>query len=310
MLYCGREHQAADRDKHKLSCNLVKKRRDLLEHEEQALRAHPGDIFQPADVFTTSVGHFWGILGTRDYMRARHSLVEAILKIKTFDAVKSALDHIMDILRLNRGDNMGVRYMVPALLLRLDRDQECYDFVKWYATMGQDAHYDWGDMSLPFLNVVNANVFEPVDYMCGRWPNLSHTAGIALLKIKLLLDLKSLQTSAVLGEKAPQEILSNIQIYLPRSTIVSESREIMDRTDHAAHIEELSLQVEELYTTVKRANKHFWPALLKPDRHLKARPPAYSHGSVEEMQLVLQYSIDSWIETPGALEVIKAKGKV
>lgn len=285
---------------------MVKKHRDLLEHEEQVLRATPGDGFsQPADVFANSVGHFWGILGTRQYMRARYSLVEAILKIKTFDAVKSALDHTMDILRLNRGDNMGVRDLVPALLLRLGRDQECYDFVKWYQTMGQDGDYDWGDMSLPFLNVLNADVFEPVEYMCGKWPDLSHISAIALLKIRLLQDLKSLQNSVLLAEKVPSEILHNVQRYVPQSTTISENKEVMDRPE--LYIEKLSSQVDMLYTTIEKANTHFWQALVNSKRHLNSRPEFYSHGSLEETQLVVQHSIDSWIETPGALEVIKAK---
>lgn len=151
VLYCSKEHQVAHRDSHKLACNAVKKARNRYDYEEQALRANPGDGFMlPADVFNTQVGHFWGILGTRDYMRARYALIEALKRIKTLDAVQTALDHLMDMLRLNRGDNMGVRDLVPALLLRLGRDQDCYDFVKWYQTMGQQGDYDWGDVTAFF----------------------------------------------------------------------------------------------------------------------------------------------------------------
>ena len=144
-------------------------------------------------------------------MRARFALVEAILKIKTFNAIQSALDHLRDMLRLCRSDNMGVRDLVPALFLRLGRDQESYDFVKWYATAGQASDYDWGDMSLPFLNVANADVFEPVDYMCGKYLNLSHTVAVTLLKIKVLLDLKDLQNSTQLDKIIPQEVVDNIK---------------------------------------------------------------------------------------------------
>ena len=83
-------------------------------------------------------GHFWGILETRTYMRYRYALVEALLKIDTYAAVLAAHDHLMEMLYLCRGDNMGVRDTVPALKLRLRRDQECYDFLKWWYTTGQD----------------------------------------------------------------------------------------------------------------------------------------------------------------------------
>lgn len=306
MLYCGKLHQAADRDNHKLACNAVKKHRERLEREEQALRANPGDGFLlPADVFTSSVGHFWGIYGTRDYIRARYCLIEAILEIKTFDAVKSALDHTVDLLRLNRGDNMGVRDLVPAMLLRLGREQECYDFVKWYQTMGQDDEYDWGDLSLPYLNVVNADALESPEYLCDAWGSLGHNSAITLLKINILLDLQLLQSSDVLAAKVPSEIVGEIQRFVPRSTIISGNKKFMDCRDLGPYIAELSLQVYLLYAAVQRDNEHFWPALLDPKRHLNARPETYSPGSLEETRLILQHSLDAWLETPGALELIK-----
>jgi hypothetical protein len=130
-----------------------------------------------------------------------------------------------------------------------------------------------------------------------------------LLKIKLLLDLESLRNSDVLAPKAPQEIIDKIKQYVPRSTIISGDTKIMNRkvADHAQSIKELNLQIEKLYETVRKTNKHFWLALLKPDGHLVARPEVYSRGSMAEMQLVLQYSYMSWRETPGALDLIKAK---
>ena len=120
-----KEHQVAEWDKHKKTDSLIKKSRTRLDREEEALRRDSPTIFRD------DVGHFWGLLQTRDYMRARFGLVDAILKIRTYDAVSSALEHIMDMLRLCRSDNLGVRDLVAHLLLRLCKDQKCYDFVKW-----------------------------------------------------------------------------------------------------------------------------------------------------------------------------------
>ena len=197
--------------------------------------------------------------------------------------------------------------MVPALYLRLGKDQECYDFVKWYATAGQADDYDWGDMSLPYLDVKNADVFESVDYMCTKYPDLTHLVATTLLKIKLLLSLTALkdQSIALSGFRAPVEIVDDIKIPLPDSAIVTNNSDIMSRSDHTAQIEQLTSQVKRLYETVGKANQHFWPALLRPEGHLTARPEAYSSGSVAEMQLKLQYSYDSWKESPAALQVIR-----
>ena len=308
MLYCSTEHRASHRNKHELVCNTVQQRRDHLQSEEQALRAQPpDDLFMPAGVFDTQVGRFWGIIGTRDYMRALYGVIDALRKIPTLDATQASLDHALDILRLNRNDNLGVRYLIPAMFLRLGRDQDCYDFVKWNYTKEQDIDDDSEDMTSPVLRIKSANAFESVEYMCGSLPHLNSVAAITLLKIKLLLDVKSLKNSSVLADHLPVEIVGNIQRYLPESTIISSDKTILYHPDYNSLIADLSSQIDLLYTTVNRANEHFWRALLDPEDHLNARPAYWSFGSEAEMQLNLQYSIDAWLENPGALEIIRAK---
>ncbi|KAI4126533.1 MAG: hypothetical protein LQ338_003689 [Usnochroma carphineum] len=304
--YCSRDHQVLDRERHAPDCRVVKRARGVLELEEQELRDEPGDgLFTPAHPFETSVGHFWGIHSTRDYMRARYALVEANLNIKTFDAVKSAAQHIRDMLRLCRSDNMGVRDLLPALYLRLGRDQEVYDFIKWYETTGNGSDYDWGDMDLPYLDVLNADVFESPQYLCGRFPSLANLVCVALLKIRLILDLVALLNSGCLGRKLPRELLDRVKYFIPSTEPVWKNSKIMSSADNSDRILDLSRQVDMLYVAVAKANKHFWPALLNPGVHLRARPETYSPGSKEEMQLKLQYCFDSWNETPGAIDFIQ-----
>ena len=121
--------------------------------ETDKLNALPGDMFFAANPFENSDGHFWGITETRPYMQARFALVESLLAINTTEAVQEGHSNVMDMLRLCRSDDIGVRDLVPALFLRLKRDQECYDYVKWYNTSGQDSHYDW--VSSNFLKASN-----------------------------------------------------------------------------------------------------------------------------------------------------------
>jgi hypothetical protein len=89
-------------------------------------------------------------MNTRPYMRARFDLANKVRQTSTLDGVSEGYDHLMDMLRLCHGDNMGVRNLVPALMLQLDKDQECYDFVKWWQTEGQRGDYNWGDATLPY----------------------------------------------------------------------------------------------------------------------------------------------------------------
>ena len=305
-LYCSRDHQVLDRKRHAAHCKAVKQARNALDREEQTLRDDPGDgLFSPANPFETSIGHFWGILSTRDYMRARYALIEAILKIKTLDAVSSAAEHIRDILRLCRSDNMGVRDMLPAIYLRLGQDQDAYDFIKWYRTKGSAGDYDWGNMDLPYLDVVDADVFESPRYLCGKWPTFGYLVCVTLIKIRLLLDLVALLNAGCLAPKLPPELLDRVKLFIPSTGPVWKNHEILSRTDYSDLIVKLSSQVDELYVAVIKVNKHFWPALLKPGTHLTARPEYYSPGTESEMQRMLQFSYDSWVETPGSIDFIK-----
>lgn len=67
-------------------------------------------------------------------MSHRLALASRLRELGTLDSVREALEHMQDMLRLCRSDNMGLRDIVPTMMLRLDLDQECYDFVKWRAT--------------------------------------------------------------------------------------------------------------------------------------------------------------------------------
>ncbi|KIW62237.1 hypothetical protein PV04_10432 [Phialophora macrospora] len=130
VRYCSREHQVQHRQDHKSVCNKIKRYRSTVDREDHAIRNATPDFMTPANAFETNVGHFWSTLNTRDYMRARFELADTIRRLGTLDGVTEALDHMRDMLRLCRSDNMGIRHLVPAMMLQLDQDGECYDFVK------------------------------------------------------------------------------------------------------------------------------------------------------------------------------------
>jgi len=87
----------------------------LFENAVQAAEATLGP-----KVFEDGVGHFWGILETRPYMRARQQLALTLLELGRDD---EAIAEFRELLRLNPGDNQGNRY----LLLHVLFDAEKYD---------------------------------------------------------------------------------------------------------------------------------------------------------------------------------------
>src|SRR5262249_1996119 len=76
-----------------------------------------------------NLGHFWGVLETRPYMRAREGLATTLW---TMGRREEAVSHLQDMLRLNPSDNQGVRYTLAAWLLNLDRDQELAQLLAQY----------------------------------------------------------------------------------------------------------------------------------------------------------------------------------
>ncbi|EGC47193.1 conserved hypothetical protein [Histoplasma capsulatum var. duboisii H88] len=285
VYYCSREHQAEHLNAHKKSCSQVRKSRDALAAEEQKLRDMPADVLFAGDAFITCVGHFWGVIETRPYMRARSALIHALMAVESRESVQMQLEHGRDMLRLCRGDNVGIRVAVPGALLQLGRDQECYDFVKWYETTGQQGDYNWGDIEGPFLDVHDADVFEDADYVCHRFLSLCFGAGVLLVKTRLLLDLMDLQSSAVDSATRP----TPAEGPRLRSSVIAKNEDILKRGDHTAAIGLLQDQVRKLYKALHSSNKYFWEALLAPEKHLHELPAYYSPGTLSEVQSMLKH---------------------
>lgn len=70
------------------------------------------------EMFEENAGHFWGIIQTRPYMRARAGLAGCLYALGQRE---EAAAHYQDMLRLNPNDNQGIRYSLANLLLELER---------------------------------------------------------------------------------------------------------------------------------------------------------------------------------------------
>ena len=71
--------------------------------------------------FDENEGYFWGLLETRPYMRAREGLANTLWD---YGKKEEALTHYREMLRLNPGDNQGIRYSLLNMLLELNRPEQ------------------------------------------------------------------------------------------------------------------------------------------------------------------------------------------
>lgn len=107
------------------------RRKDALNLYEQGVAA--GQRALGPKAFEQDVGRFWGVLETRPYMRARLGLAHSLWTAGRRD---EAVRHLQDMLRLNPGDNQGVRYTLAGFLLFLDRDDDLARLLDQYPEDG------------------------------------------------------------------------------------------------------------------------------------------------------------------------------
>lgn len=93
-----------------------------------------------------NLGHFWGILETRPFMRALAGLAGVQEYLGRSD---EAIANYRELLRLNPGDNQGIRYLLLPLLLNLGRDDEAQALLNQY-TDDWSAEWSYGAALLAF----------------------------------------------------------------------------------------------------------------------------------------------------------------
>lgn len=91
------------------------------------------------EVFKEDAGHFWGVIETRPYMRARKSLADCLWSMGRRE---EALAHLYEMLRLNTGDNQGIRYVLLSYLGEAGRFDEMQRFID-RGDFKDDCAADW-----------------------------------------------------------------------------------------------------------------------------------------------------------------------
>ena len=141
---------------------------------ERAIKA--GEKSLGKKFFKEEKGHFWGILETRPYMRAKSGLADCLCAKKEVDR---AIEIYEEILELNPGDNQGIRYLLSTLLLDKDdltkfelfiEKNEDEDSAVWNYNNALYNFIKSGQSAVSkkkLLKAYNSNEFV-IDYMLGN----------------------------------------------------------------------------------------------------------------------------------------------
>ncbi|KAK3290785.1 uncharacterized protein B0H64DRAFT_412139 [Chaetomium fimeti] len=258
VFYCGTAHQAIDQPQHSSPCSAIKRTREKLHGKDEAFRA--------------------GYCDSRHYMKAIFATAHALLKIDTVPAMEQALAHFSDVLRFDGGDKLGVENIVPGLLLRLGREQECYDFLKGWALMD-------------YTGIRGADAFEPIDLFFSREDlSLSHLAILTLLKLRLYLDLEQVGRSDYHNDE--DELFGRPLGSLVRARMRS-------RRNVSATAAVVERQYRKLCQVVDDVNPYFWEALVDGD--IPPLPDSCRFGTVEEAHLAVHQCRAAWHESEDAI---------
>jgi tetratricopeptide (TPR) repeat protein len=92
---------------------------------EQALAAAERALGR--ELFEDAAGNFSSLFETRPYMEARLELARALWFT---GRGMEAVDHLLEMLRLNPNDNQGVRYLLIPWLIELNRDAEALGWIR------------------------------------------------------------------------------------------------------------------------------------------------------------------------------------
>ena len=114
-------------DAYVLLAEQAKRRKEALELFEKGVAA--GERALGPEAFQEHVGHFWGLIETRPYMRAREGLASLLW---TVGRRHEAIGHLQDMLRLNPNDNQGVRDTLAGWLLAEGSHEELVRLLKQY----------------------------------------------------------------------------------------------------------------------------------------------------------------------------------
>jgi tetratricopeptide (TPR) repeat protein len=101
--------------------NRIHLMREVVEKAELGM----GDEF-----IEETLGHFWGVISTRPYMRAKQHLGELFVEAGKFDAAIEVFERMLE---LNTTDNQGIRHMLLGLYLATNRPEEASGVISRYA---------------------------------------------------------------------------------------------------------------------------------------------------------------------------------
>ena len=272
VYYCNQECQKQDFARHQKECKdyakcmkIVNEQRELLNNSTDA-----DDPFGPPEH-----PFFWEIFDKRDFMRASLALTKKQMSFALMSNMlkmwELCLNNSLELLRLSRNDNMGVRYCVPFLLLRVNRDDDAFSFCKYWILdikVGIDTEKHYQSKKGDWLYERKKNIrFDKIDEKYFESMSTAFALAMCLIKIRLVDYTRKVQKEIEDIGLETNGVGSIVQSFMhTKVDLVYENK-----------------TVERLLDYIHKSNPTVLPAILNPGPLLNQESPSmYCSGNPSE----------------------------
>ena len=267
-----------------------------MEREASKLRSFT-DYGFPINLFEIDKGSFWGIVETRDYMTARLELANLIhdelaYDQETVELWEKVLMHYQEMLRLSSGDNLGLRFRFPFILLYLNRDDDAYAFCRYWMNSDDNDSYEARQETIE--NSTEGEWIYPREEGCryndffaecpsanNKYAGLPWLVAVCIIKLRLVAAFDEKKKGGVAQNESPEYVRS-----------IESNRE----------------QIQKLMDKIDARNPTMLPCILNPEPlKSKGLPGAYSLGSPSEAASYLDDCHRVFVRVPGAEDLLRTR---
>ncbi|KAK6526964.1 hypothetical protein TWF281_010160 [Arthrobotrys megalospora] len=321
VFYCSEKHRQEHFPDHGEECLEIQAAKRTLREEEKAFTHDKGcPEYRDLDAILSSIeaGRAPGLqhkcfcsMSCSRYMMARFGLITAYHNVNTHRSIVNATNAAIATQFLGRCDPMSIRCITTNLMIRVGSKQNAYDFIKFWLING-DQYDCLAKKPEPFLNVRNSDAFEPCKGLLEGFeasidPPISFLVPLALIKLKLLMDIKNLRNLQLLRSKLPFDIIHMTKKYF-HSTDIMENRHDIGYIDTLSGYEKLAGQLEyDLEFLFETCGKAFGGEYIMWKSFFEKDPMKQARRYPKEVQTIYNYSCDAWVETKGGYEWILKK---
>ena len=216
---------------------------------------------------------------------------------------------------MNKSDNQGIRYKVPFLLLSLNRDEDTYNFIKWWVTTDSEDNNDTDDdepLAPPegeWLYLKGQDISEDLLKIVKDVDGLPFLAALVLIKARIILtyeiaekEFHTFQEVLKTGSSIGQKLHRNV----PAMTKIKRFLGCND-----VSLREQKQQLEKYLNFIQRSNPYFLKAVVNPGLVMNMEPPQYTQrGTLSEVYGVVDDCKRLFVRSKIAMAaIIKRVGK-